>query len=354
MNNNGRVAALVGSIGEAKRMITRPTARRHPNCANSDQDNHATIKTRVPASQRRVIAMLVIILSLIASVHARAATLRLVLDKGQVLTWNWHTLRSTEIEGQPKQSGEIATPVTVRVLDRFRDAYLLEIQNGPTIFDPVALRSMTDIETAVFQKFLETLKVQFFATSDGQIKDIVNFDDVRATGRKMIEVQAQNADDRDMLLLEFEHLACSKETLRDRVLEDVGLLFYGTNVDPQIKRPVDSETDLSNLFGEGPVKARGQLSLMGIDRRTKSAQIHVEQEVDKQSFIQMAMKQFARISGKEPPKEVLESSQNGSLQNSIDATVSLDSALTTYAKRVRTTLIGNAVRIDQVEITLQN
>jgi hypothetical protein len=29
-----------------------------------------------------------------------------------------------------------ATPVTLRVIDRTRDGYLLEIQNGKTMFDP--------------------------------------------------------------------------------------------------------------------------------------------------------------------------------------------------------------------------
>jgi len=280
---------------------------------------------------------------------ASAATVRLALEKGQVFTWNWKTSRQrTETGGQPKPSGESAMRVTLRVIDRTRDGYLLEIQDGRTVFDPQQAPTKNDALMIKLLRVFETLKVQFDVTRNGEIKDIVNFDEVKAAGRRMIE---NGAGDREMLLLMFESLACSEQSLKDSFLKDVGLIFYGTNVDMKMKKPVDFE---AKLFNGGPLKATGRLSLRSVDLKTRLAEIHVEQQADKQSFIQLFIENYDAKAGKKPPKDLIEDmTRNGSMQDIIDVTISLDSGLATHAKLVRTSIGGNTVQIDQVEFTSQ-
>ena len=125
-------------------------------------------------------------------------------------------------------------------------------------------------------------------------------------------------------------------------------MFYGTNVDPKVKKPVDFETELKHVFGGGPLKLTGQLSVKSVDLKTKLADIHVEQEAEKQSFIQLLIKGYAGRA-----KDLFEDVKNGSMRDEIDVTISLDSGLATHAKRVRTTVGANTVQIDEVELTLQ-
>lgn len=311
--------------------------------------------TRFLTLRRCFTVIIAAVIGVAAPAYARAETMRLALDKGQVFTWEWKIVRSTETEGKPKQLGESATPVTLRVLDRTKDGYLLEIQNGRTVFDPTLQQSMAgDPAMAELLKFLETLKVQFLVTKDGEIGDIVNFDDVKAAGRKIIDTGAQNGvGDRAVLLRMFEQLAGSKDSLSALVLKDTGLMFYGTNIDPRMKEPIDFETELPNVFGGRPLKATGRLTLKRIDRKNKTAEFQVAQEVDKDSFIQM-MKDLAAKTGKAPPKDTFENMmRGGSIRDAINVAINLDSGLATHAKRVRTSVFGNTVRVDQVEITLQ-
>ena len=165
--------------------------------------------TGISALSRWLAAIVVIVICLASPTSA--ATIRLALDKGQVFTWDWKTSRQrTETGGQPQPSGESAMPVTLRVIERTQDGYLLEIQNGRTVFDPQQA-STNDAQMIELLRVFESLKVQFLVTGSGEIKDIVNFDEVRAAGRKMIE---NGTGDREMLFLIFEHLAGSEASLK--------------------------------------------------------------------------------------------------------------------------------------------
>jgi hypothetical protein len=90
--------------------------------------------TGIPKLGRWLIGIVTIVICLASP--ASAATIRLALDKGQLFTWDWTIFRSIEAAGKPKQVHDSATPVTLRVIERTRDGYLLEIQNGKTMFDP--------------------------------------------------------------------------------------------------------------------------------------------------------------------------------------------------------------------------
>lgn len=310
---------------------------------------------RLPAPRRWLIAIIGIVICLVTGASARAATIRLALDKGQTFTWEWKIARSTDTQGKPKQSGESTTPVTLRVLDRTRDGYLLEIQNGKTVFDPALQQAMKDdAAIAELLKFLETLKVRFVVTRDGEIKDVVNFDDVKAAAQKIIDLGAQQGvAERAALNRAFAQITASKESLKVLALKDAGLMFFGTNADAGMKQPVEFETELPNVFGGQPLKAVGQLSLKGTDPRGRTAEFLVEQEVDKDSFLQL-LKDLGTKVGKEPPKDVLENMmRNGSIHDTIDVTVDLGSGLSTHVTKVRTAVIANTTRVDQVELSLQ-
>ncbi|MBI5260971.1 MAG: hypothetical protein HY852_04030 [Bradyrhizobium sp.] len=301
-----------------------------------------------------LIAVLGLTIGLAFSTYARAATLRLTLEKGQVYTWEWKIFRSTETGGKPKQSHESSTPVSLRVLDRTRNGYLLELQNGRTVFDPKLQLTMADPAMAELLKFLETLKVRFLVTRDGEVEEVVNFKDVKEAAGKVVDAAAPTgAPDRAVLLRIIEQLTGSKESLKVLALRDVGLMFYGTNVDPGMKEPADYETELPNVFGGRPLKATGQLTLKAADRKSKTAEFEVEQKVDNDSFLRM-MKDLGTKVGKQAPKGVLEDMmKNASIRDNINVTVDLDSGLAIHAKRVRTSMIANTVKIDQVELTLQ-
>jgi hypothetical protein len=309
----------------------------------------------IPASGRWLLAITGIVMCLAAPATACAATIRLALDKGQAFTFEWTIFRSIETAGKPKQSNESTTPVTLRVLDRTRDGYLLEIQNGRTVFDPRLRDAVAgDPAMAELLKFLETLKVRFVVTRDGEIGDVVNFEDVKAAVQKIIETAARDGvADRAMLEKAFAQITASKEALKALALKDAELMFYGTNADPRMAKPMAFETELPNVFGGTPLKAAGQLSLKGIDQKNGTAEFLVEQQVDKGSFIQM-MKDLGAKVGKEPPKDVLENMmRDGSIKDTINVTVDLRSGLSAHAKRVRNSVIANTVRIDQVELILQ-
>jgi len=307
--------------------------------------------TGISALSRWLIAIVAAFICLASP--ASAATIRLALDKGQVFVWDWTIFRSIEAAGKPKQVHDSAAPVTLRVIDRTRDGYLLEIQHGKTMFDP-ALQEAVKGDAAMTEliKFLETLKVRFLVTRDGEIQDVVNFDDVKAAIQRIIDTAVQEGvADRAVLQKAFAQITASKEQLKLLSLKDVELMFYGTNADPRMKEPIDFETELPNVFGGPPLKASGRLSLKGTDAKNRTVEFLVEQEVDKASFIQM-MKDLGTKVGKEPPKDVLENMmREGSISDTINVTVALDSGLSTHARRVRTSLIGNTLRIDRVELT---
>src|SRR3974377_429575 len=96
--------------------------------------------TGISALKSWFIGIFVVVICLVSP--ASAATIRLALDKGQAFTWEWTIFRSIEAEGKPKQVHDSETPVALRVLDRTRDGYLLEIQNGKTVFDPAMQQAM--------------------------------------------------------------------------------------------------------------------------------------------------------------------------------------------------------------------
>ena len=113
----------------------------------------------ISALNRWLIGLITALLCVASPVSA--ATIRLALDKGQIFTWDWTIFRSIEAAGTPKQVHDSTTPVTLRVIERTRDGYLLEIQNGKTMFDP-ALQDAVKGDAAISEliKFLETLKVR--------------------------------------------------------------------------------------------------------------------------------------------------------------------------------------------------
>jgi hypothetical protein len=307
----------------------------------------------IPALRRWLIAIVAAAICLVSP--ASAATIRLALDKGRSFTWEWKIFRSIETAGKPKQSNESTTAVTLRVIERTRDGYLLELQNGKTLFDPALQEGIKgDAAIAELLKFLETLKVRFLVTWNGEIRDVVNFDDVKAAAQRIIEVAAQDGvADRAVLQKAFAQITASKEQLKLLALKDAELLFYGTNTDPRMKIPVEFETELPNVFGGQPLKASGRLSLKGTDQKNRTAEYLVEQEVDKDSLVQM-MKDLGTKVGKEPPKDVLENMmRDGSIRDTIDVTVALDSGLSIHAAKLRTSVIASTTRVDRVELSLQ-
>jgi hypothetical protein len=211
-----------------------------------------------------------------------------------------------------------------------------------------------DAAMTEYLKFIETLKVRFLVTKDGEIKDVVNFDDVKAAAQKIVELGAEEGvADRAALEKAFAQITASKAQLKFLALKDAELIFYGTNADPRMRMPVEYETELPNVFGGQPLKATGRLSLKGTDRETRTAEFHVEQQIDKDSFVRM-MKDLGTKVGKEPPKDVLETMmRDGSISDAIDVTVALDSGLSTHATRERTSVISNSTRVERVELSLK-
>ena len=100
----------------------------------------------ISALNRWLIGLIIALICVVSP--ASAATIRLALDKRQVFIWDWTIFRSIEAAGKPKQVHDSATPVTLRVIERTRDGYLLEIQNGKTMFDP-ALQDAVKSDAAI-------------------------------------------------------------------------------------------------------------------------------------------------------------------------------------------------------------
>ena len=284
--------------------------------------------------------------------RAEAEPGKLSLSKGQTLKWNLRKWKRTTQQGTPTTEGESTTPVTLRVLDTTPDGYAVELQHGRTKIAGLTAEAEQALEAQGFLTALDGVQVKVALSADGAFGDILNFEEARAAALKVIELVGKSrggagGSDSSAFL---EQVFSSKEGLANMFLKDVPILTMAAAFDPTTGEPMEYETELPNMFGGAPLKARGRVIAKTAEAKG-TAEFDVEQEVDKDTFIAMMTDMGNKANTPIPAGELETLMKDGGIKDTMRFVVDLSTGVADFASVKRVTNIQGGGREDLTEFT---
>lgn len=293
---------------------------------------------------------LVFVASGVAQVDAEPVALGLRLQEGAAYNWLSVNERVTD-SAKGKQSSRVTTPLSLLVLKAGDEAFLLEFGYGRSELampaeNPEARRFMADV-----QEIVQSLKFRVVVDGRGQIQDLQNFEEVQLAARSLIDRLAASAGPAlpEAVKNQLQAMFSTKQAIVGAMLKDIPLLFVGAAADPNAKVPHKFESEMANPFGGAPFKVSGVTTVSRLPDNKNVLRVDTEQSVKAESLAQMISRM---TQGKVDEQSIKKQLKGMAINDSLKATVDIDTGLSSHVRFVRTATLQGTRRVDSREFSL--
>lgn len=307
------------------------------------------------------VKLMVFVLVLVLTKNSAYATEKLIglhLSKGNTYKWNYRIEKKVKSILKGDFSSSSLTVVSMNVVNTSKQGIVLELQNGKTLIeDSIQQEALNQAYSPERTRFLESIKVLILVNNLGEVVDILNFEELKNSALQVIDLIKSASHEKEITRSTTEKFLqdvfSTKEGIAGMFLKDTPLLFHGSNINLKGKRSYPYETELLNIFGGEPIKAKGKVVLEPIDKTRKTLNVSMTQEIDKESFVKMLDDVSKRIENKKPSQVTFnEVMKDSSINDSINVKVDLKTGLSLWAKTSRISNIAGTITEDTVEYSM--